>query len=155
MLRSLFTPEILLETSGFEPKVGSLLSFYRWLKATFQMVYVIEVKENGGNRVAGFAGLYNIRIGRSLWLSLTIFNPKDRKRGYGEQVLGLLLDHFQKNGAAETVYAEVLRTNVPSLCLLRKLGFEVCEPLTPSFSSLREGMGQGETTVLTLTKSLG
>ena len=133
MLRSLFTPEIFLETSGFELKVSSLLGFYKWLKATFQMVYVIEVEENGGHKTVGFAGLYNMKIGQSLWLSLAIFNPKDRKRGYGEQVLGLLLDHFQKNGAAETVYAEVLKTNVPSLCFLRKLGFEVSGCYEDSF----------------------
>jgi RimJ/RimL family protein N-acetyltransferase len=133
MLRSLFTPEIFLETSGFELKVSSLLGFYKWLKATFQMVYVIEVEENGGRRVAGFAGLYNMKIGKSLWLSLTIFNPKDRKRGYGEQALELLLDLLQRNGAAETVYAEVLKTNVASLCLLRKLGFEVSRCYEDSF----------------------
>jgi RimJ/RimL family protein N-acetyltransferase len=155
MLRSLFTPEIFLETSGFGLKVSSLLGFYKWLKATFQMVYIIEVEENSGHKTVGFAGLYNMRIGRSLWLSLSIFNPKDRRRGYGEQVLRLLLDLLQENGAAETVYAEVLKTNVPSLCLLRKLGFEVCGPLSLPLSPLGGGMEQGKLPILILAKSLG
>jgi hypothetical protein len=40
--------------------------------------------------------------------------------------LDLLLDLLQKNCAAETVYAEVLKRNMPSLRFLRRLGFEVC-----------------------------
>jgi len=133
MLRSLFTPEIFLETSGLELKVSSLLGFYKWLKATFQMVYVIEVEENGGRRIVGFAGLYNVKIGQSLWISFTIFNPKDRRRGYGTKALELVFNFLQKNDAAETVYAEVLKTNVRSLCFLRKLGFEVSRCYEDSF----------------------
>jgi RimJ/RimL family protein N-acetyltransferase len=90
------------------------------------VVYVIEVEEDGRCRIAGFAGLYNMQIGKSLWLSVAIFNPSDRRRGYGTRVLELLLDLLQRNGAAETVYAEVLKTNTTSLSFLRKLGFEVC-----------------------------
>jgi RimJ/RimL family protein N-acetyltransferase len=125
VLHSLFKPEIFLEASGTELKAGSSLSFYRWIKSTFQIVYVIEVEENDGRRIVGFAGLYNMRVGQGLWISFTIFDPKDRRRGYGTKALELLLDILQKNGAAETVYAKVSKTNLASLCFLRKLGFEV------------------------------
>ena len=124
-LLPLFTPEIFLDANGCILKASSLLGFYKWLKTTFQVVYLIEIEENEGHRIVGFAGLYNIKIGKSLWLSLAIFNPRDRRQGYGTRSLELLLDLLQKNGAAETVYAEVSKTNVTSLWFLRKLGFEV------------------------------
>ena len=133
VLQSLFKPEIFLDASGAEIKASSSLSFYRWIKSTFQVVYVIEIEENDGRRIVGFAGLYNMRVGQSLWISFTIFNPKDRRRGYGTKALELLLDLFQKNGAAEKVYAEVSKTNVPSLCFLRKLGFKVSRRYEDSF----------------------
>lgn len=127
ILYPLFTSKILLEASGVKFKVfNSLFSFSKWLITTFQAVYVIEIEENGGHRIVGFSGIYNMKIGQSLWLSLTIFNPEDRRRGYGGKVLKLLLDSLRKNGAAQTVYAEVLKTNESSLRFLRKLGFEVC-----------------------------
>ncbi len=56
---------------------------------------------------------------------LAVFNPEERRRGYGEKALRLLLNLLQKNGAAATVYAEILKNNVPSLRLCIKLGFKV------------------------------
>ena len=133
MLHSLLTPEIFVEASGTELHTGSLLSFYRRIRSRFQVVYVIEIEENNGSRIVGFAGLYNIKIGKSLWLSLTIFTPEDRSRRYGTKALELLLNLLQKNGAAKTVYAEVLETNITSLGFLRKLGFEVSRRYENSF----------------------
>ena len=125
-LLPLFTPEIFLEASGCILKVSSVMGFYKWLKTTFQVVYLIEIEENEGHRIVGFVGLYNMKIGNSLWLSIAIFNPGDRRQGHGTRSLELLLDLLQRNGAAETVYAEVLKRNMPSLCFLRRFGFEVC-----------------------------
>jgi RimJ/RimL family protein N-acetyltransferase len=128
VLYSLLTPEILLEASGIEPPAfGSLFFFWIWLKTAFHIVYVIEVEEMGNRRIIGFAGLYDMNIGQSLWLSLAVFNPKDRRRGYGKQTVGLLLECLQKNSAARTVFVEILRTNVASLRFFRKLGFEICK----------------------------
>jgi len=132
-LLPLFTPEIFVEASGCEVKANSLLGFYKCLKTTFQVIYVIEIEESGGPRTIGFAGLYNMKIGKSLWLSLAIFKPRDRRQGYGTRALELLLDLLQKNGAAETVYAEVLKRNMPSLRFLRRLGFEVCSRYEEKF----------------------
>jgi RimJ/RimL family protein N-acetyltransferase len=132
-LLPLFTPEIFLEASGSVLKASSLLGFYKWLKTTFQVIYVIEIEESEGPRIVGFAGLYNMKIGKSLWLSLAIFKLKDRRQGYGTRSLELLLDLFQRNGAAETVYAEVLKWNMPSLRFLRRFGFEVCSRYEEKF----------------------
>ncbi len=123
----LFTAEILSEPKASGRRPRSLFSFYRWMKNTFQVIYVIEVEENGGLRVIGFAGLYDMELGQKLRLSLAIFNPEDRGRGFGEKALTLLLRLLQENRAAEAVYAEILRKNVPSLRLCTKLGFEVKE----------------------------
>jgi RimJ/RimL family protein N-acetyltransferase len=154
VLYSLLTPEILLEANGFKPKAfDSLVSFWIWLKITFYMFYVIEVEETGHHRMIGFAALYDMNLGSSLWFSLAIFRPDDRRQRYGERTLRLLFDSLQKNGAAETVYAEVSRTNISSLSLFRKLGFEVymeyedrfilqkCQPFDSP--AQRQGLGQG------------
>ncbi len=124
-LASLITPEVLQEMSSVEfQSFHSLFSFFKWVITTFQVIYLIEVDENPGNRTIGFVGFYNMELGRSLRLSLTVFNPEDRRRGYGEKALKLLLNLLRENGAAEVVYAEILKSNVPSLRLCRKLGFE-------------------------------
>ena len=47
--------------------------------------------------------------------------------------LDLFLDLLQRNGAAETVYAEVLKGNMRSLRFLRRLGFEVCSRYEEKF----------------------
>ncbi len=95
------------------------------MKGTFQVTYLIEIEENGGRRIIGFLGLYDLELCRKLRLSLAVFNPEDRGRGYGEKALTLLLNLLQENGAADVVYAEVFKSNLPSLRLCRKLGFKV------------------------------
>ncbi len=125
ILYSLLTPEIFPKARVCKGKPYSLFSFYRWLKRTFQVIYLIEVEEKEGRRMVGFAGVYDMELGERLSLSLTVFNPEDRNQGYGEKALTLLLNLIERNGAAKVVYAETLRSNVPSLRLCKKLGFEV------------------------------
>ncbi|MGA2515565.1 MAG: GNAT family protein [Thermodesulfobacteriota bacterium] len=125
-LHSLITPEVFRETASAEFQAfRSLFFFLKWVMTTFQVIYLIEIDESGTHRIVGLAGLYDIELSRSLRLSLTVFNPEDRRRGYGEKALKLLLGLLQENGAAEVVYAEVLKNNVPSLRLCIKLGFKV------------------------------
>lgn len=126
-LRSLFAPEILFQASSIEAGAfNSLFCLHIWLRTTFEVLYIIEAGENSRRRIVGFLGLYNIKIGQSLYLSLAIFNPKDRRRGYGRQAFGLLLGSLRKNNVVRTVYVEVFKTNVPSLSFCNNLGFEVC-----------------------------
>jgi RimJ/RimL family protein N-acetyltransferase len=125
-LYTLLTPNILMEATAIQPRAfGSLVTFWIWLKIAFKTVYIIEVEEKDRRRIIGFAGLYDMTIGQELWLSLAIFDPKDRKRGYGKQAMRLLLECLQKNGGAKTVFVEILRTNIPSLRFFKKLGFEI------------------------------
>jgi RimJ/RimL family protein N-acetyltransferase len=127
VLHALFDPEIFIEASGEENKVlSSSFSFWRWMSSTFQMMYVIEASIEGDHRVIGLIGLYKIIIGKSLWLSAAVFNPQDRRRGYGQIALGLLLESLRKKGMVQIVYGEIFKTNVASLGLCKKLGFEIC-----------------------------
>ncbi len=95
------------------------------MKNTFQVIYVIEILETGTPRIIGFIGLYQLELGRRVNLSLQIFRPQDRNRGYGEKALILLLNLLQENGAAKVVNVEILKNNLPSLRLCRKVGFRV------------------------------
>jgi ribosomal protein S18 acetylase RimI-like enzyme len=124
--RSLITSKVFQDPASATRQAScSLFSFLKWVMKTFQVIYLIEVDRPPRRRIIGFVGLYNMELGRSLRLSLAVFNPQDRSRGYGEKALKLLLNLLQENGAAEVVYAEILKSNVPSLRLCRKLGFEV------------------------------
>jgi RimJ/RimL family protein N-acetyltransferase len=125
-LQSLFTPTALFETTGMEAKpFGSVFTFWRWATTIFQVIYLIEAKEAEGQRAVGFTGLYNVEIGRSLWLSICLFRSSDRGHGYGKQAVELLLDYLEKEGLVQSIYVEVLRQNVPSQCFFDRLGFKV------------------------------
>lgn len=126
VLRSLFSPEIFLSANGVERKAfGSLFSFYRWMNVTFRVFYVCEIGEEQGHRIIGFIGVYNLEAGRTLYLSIAIFNRENRGRGYGTRALKLLLSSIRRNGTVEKVCVEILGTNIASLSFFKKLGFEV------------------------------
>ena len=125
-LRALLTPDVLHRCTGVElAAFASAWALCRWLWATFQMFYVLEVEAAGG-RLIGFIGLYNVRAGRSVWLALGVFRPSDRRHGYGRRALGLMCAALDASALAETVFVEVRKDNVPSLTLFARLGFEVC-----------------------------
>lgn len=60
----------------------------------------------------GYIGLFNI-----------VTNKKERKQGYGTQLIQSLLHWGKENGAA-FAYLQVVRENKPALALYTKLGFE-------------------------------
>lgn len=151
ILHSFITPQILPEAGGIGHRAsGSLFSFWIWLKSTFQMVYTIQLEEPESRRIIGFAGLYDMTVGKNSSLSLAIFDPADRRQGYGKQAVVLLMECLRKNGAARTVLVEILRKNVASLRFFTKLGFHLYSSFTyPIFPH-----GRGGISVLTLKKSL-
>jgi len=125
-LRRLLKPEIFPAASGSQVKAfGSSASLWWWMRRTFQVFYVIEIDKREGRRMIGFAGVYNMEPRNSLWVSLVIFDQKDRRHGYGRRALELLLSSFQKNHVAKTVCGEVLASNTGSLRFLKKLGFHI------------------------------
>ena len=125
-LYSMCKPEIFLAASGIRPKAfGSLVSFWVWMHMAFQILYVIEVQEYDLQRIIGFLGIYNMQPGRELWLSLAIFDAKDRGQGHGQRALRLLLSTIQKDRIVNRVCGEVLEDNTGSFRFLRKFGFDV------------------------------
>jgi RimJ/RimL family protein N-acetyltransferase len=126
-LYSLCKPALFLAASGAQLKAfRSLASFWRWIHMTFQVFYVIEVEEsNNAHRLIGFVGIYKTELGESLWVSLVLFNPKDRRRGYGERTLQLLLRSLQEDRIVKRVCGEILASNTGCLRLLEKLEFRV------------------------------
>jgi RimJ/RimL family protein N-acetyltransferase len=114
------------EAASSIPEAGektfrSLPSFIKWLLLTFQVIYLIEAEKT----VLGFAGLYNMKAGKSLNLSIVLFNPDNRGKGHGTDVLGLLLPYLQEKGLVEEVVAEVTSANTLSLSFFEKARFEI------------------------------
>jgi RimJ/RimL family protein N-acetyltransferase len=103
------------------------LFFCKWIFTSFQVFYVIEVIENDERRIIGFVGLYGIKINYRVWLSITVIKPEDRRCGFGEKAIRLLLDYLQLNAIVEKVSVEILKTNEPSLYFFKDLGFEIYE----------------------------
>lgn len=124
-----------LFASEMSPKpFPSSLSFRRWLLRTFHLLYVLETRETGGlTCIVGFMGLYRVDPGRSIWLSTGIFDPEDRRKGYGRKGLEILLDYLRENALAKKVYAEVIKTNERSLSFFENSGFKACRENEASF----------------------
>jgi len=133
-LSMLFTPEVLGKACGGEHRpFHSFFSFCTWVFTTFQLFYVIQTGESGSRRIVGFVGLYGLDVSRSLQISVGIFHPEDRRRGYGHQALTLLLQALQNSRMVQTVGVEVSKGNVPSLRFCQNLGFVVCGQNAQSF----------------------
>jgi diamine N-acetyltransferase len=126
ILRSTFRPELPPEIGGAALEFfGFLASLWRWLRSTFQVLYVIERKRADEHSIVGFIGLYDLDMGRRASLSTVLFDPKDRRQGYGRESVHLLLDFLEKAGVAKRVYVEVLKGNLPSLTFFQNMGFKI------------------------------
>jgi len=104
---------------------GSLVSLWKWLRSTFQVLYLIERKKVHGRRVVGMVGLYDLDMGSRAFLSAFLFHPADRGQGYGRESVLLFLDFLEKAGVARSIYVEVLRGNLRSLRFFGKMGFKI------------------------------
>jgi len=102
-------------------------SFRQWLCRTFPVFYLIESKNGDKTAIRGFVGLYNIKLGETLWLSMEIFDPNDRGRHLGSSALQTLLACLEKCGAAINFQAQVAPSNLASIHLFDNLGFDICE----------------------------
>jgi RimJ/RimL family protein N-acetyltransferase len=123
-LRRCMPAELLRQTNGAVchgiPGFGT---FCYWMLTTFPLAYVIQLRDHGRPRDAGFVGVYDITLGHDLWVAVAIFQPRDRQQGYGQEACRLLLDSLTRHRVVSHVYADVLSTNVPSLRFFARLGF--------------------------------
>jgi RimJ/RimL family protein N-acetyltransferase len=126
VLRSLYPSEHFPGTRARETRpYSSLFSFWTQLRASYEGFYLVETKAAGTDRMIGFVGLYNLEIGQRVYLSAMLFDPEDRRQGYGRQALTLLFNFLKEAGVIREVRAQVFRSNVASLAFLHTLGFEV------------------------------
>lgn len=73
----------------------------------------------------GFIGLYSSGEEKDLFLSIAIFDIRQRRVGKGAEALDLLLSALRKR-PIEKVQAEVVKSNMPSYFFFKKAGFEIC-----------------------------
>lgn len=126
VLQKALSVEILQRAGAPSPaRFASPVRVWRWIRTTFDLLYVIETIRPGPSRLVGFIGLHQIGLGEGCQLSGGIFDPEDRRRGYMHCALQVLLQSMADGHLFPTVYAEVLPTNGPSLHLLRTLNFHL------------------------------
>jgi diamine N-acetyltransferase len=126
ILRSTFRSELPPEIGGAAlESFGFLASLWRWLRSTFQVLYVIERERAYAHRIVGFIGLYDLDMGRRASLSTVLFDPRDRRQGYGRESVHILLDFLEKAGVAKQVYVEVLKGNLTSMMFFQEMGFKI------------------------------
>lgn len=96
---------------------------YPWSEGIFldclQVGYCCWVLERAGDIIA--YGLMSIGAGEAHILNLCV-RAGDRRKGYGERLLGHLL-HLARRHRAETVFLEVRPTNQGAIGLYGKMGF--------------------------------
>ncbi len=103
-----FRAEIFATASGVtRAPFASRFSFSLWLWRTFPLRYVVHVEASGRRRIVGFVGLYHLDLGCSLHCALVIFDPADRRCGYGRQTVALLLRALAHHQVVQTVRVEV------------------------------------------------
>jgi len=111
---------------AFGRSTGNLWSFKRWIGRTFQVLYlIIDHEASHAARIAGYIGLYDIRLGEDLSLSIGIFDPQHRGIGLGRKAMEHLLQALANCGAARTIQVEIAHSHVQSLAFFKQLGFDI------------------------------
>ena len=66
--------------------------------------------------------------GEKAFVSILIFDLGNRRKGFAENALHLMIDYAKSLGL-QTLYASIFPDNLPSLSLFKKLGFEAIDGL--------------------------
>lgn len=112
--------EIIANANGLiRPINASWFFLWWWMKKTFMHAYCIECD----SKPIGFIGLYDLMLGESTEISLTIFDKTLRRQGYGTRSFKLLAQHLQKHSVVREMRAKVMRDNHSALSFWRKIGF--------------------------------
>ena len=64
--------------------------------------------------------------GEKAFVSILIFDLHNRRKGFAENALRLLVDYAKHLGVS-TLYARILSENIPSINLFKKVGFDLIE----------------------------
>ncbi len=113
-----------LKSSGINtPPKTHWTFFYCWIRRTFLAAYRIELKAE----TIGFIGLHNFAPGESAEISLVLFAPAMRLRGYGRRSFEMLSRNPFTKAFAGTFIARVRKDNEAARSFWRKLGFETVD----------------------------
>ena len=66
--------------------------------------------------------------GRKAFVSILIFDLHNRRKGFAENALRLMID-YAKSLDLQTLYANILPENLPSISLFKKLGIEAVDSM--------------------------
>lgn len=120
-LSRLLAQEDILNSSSVDiPRKPLWFLLYWWIRRTFPVAYCVERQA----KVIGFIGLYNLAAGRSSEITLVLFDPVFRRRGFGTLAFNLLSRNSFTKAFANTFIARVRKDNEPALFFWRKLGFK-------------------------------
>lgn len=124
---------LLWENANNEPLYGIFKERYTRknveLFVMLQMQYTIEQTEQMRLMICTHEGerLGSIDLtdydGRKAFVSILIFEPSNRRKGFGESALRMVVEYAKKLGL-RSLYAHILPDNLPSINLFEKVGFE-------------------------------
>ena len=124
---------LLWENANDEPLYGIFKERYTRknveLFVMLQMQYTIEQTEQMRLMICTHEGerLGSIDLtdydGRKAFVSILIFEPSNRRKGFAESALRMVVEYAKKIGL-RSLYATILPDNLPSINLFEKVGFE-------------------------------
>ena len=124
---------LLWENANNEPLYGIFKERYTRknveLFVMLQMQYTIEQTEQMRLMICTHEGerLGSIDLtdydGRKAFVSILIFEPSNRRKGFAESALRMVVEYAKKIGL-RSLYATILPDNLPSINLFEKVGFE-------------------------------
>jgi RimJ/RimL family protein N-acetyltransferase len=118
---------ILYAGSGRDPLFLSLSPVMLWwqMKRCFNCLFLLEVDAE----IIGLIGMYDLTQNNSGYLSLLIFDGKDRGKGYGTQAYELFLSRILKSMRITTLHVQIEAANIRAVNFWRRRGFGSPEPL--------------------------
>ena len=97
----------------------SCFSAWWYLKKTFDLSLCIEID----SRRIGFIGLYNLSLGKSAELSLSLFEKNIRHCGYGSRAFTLFAKNLKEHSVVKKIIVRVKIDNNAAISFYRALGF--------------------------------
>ena len=91
-----------------------------WIRNTYDLAWCIEID----SQPTGFAGVFHLRPGESAEVSLMVFKPELRGRGYGGTVFRMIAEMLALKTGIKLFIVRVRNDNVAALSFWLKMGFE-------------------------------
>jgi RimJ/RimL family protein N-acetyltransferase len=119
MINGLRNEDVWRSNGLSKPITFSWLSVWWYLKKTFDLSLCVEID----SRCAGFIGLYNLSLGKSAELSLSLFDKNIRQCGYGSRAFKLFAKNLKEHSVVKKIIVRVKIDNYVAISFYRALGF--------------------------------